>query len=71
MALETRCQTPGLKLTTVVGKRILSMSASLPFRLDIDEQEAENLEKNLHNVIELTLKPYFMRHQETCEETEE
>jgi hypothetical protein len=67
MALETKCQTPGLVLRTVIGKRIVYVSASLPFRLDIDEEEAKVLEKNLHNVLELTLRPYFMKHQETPE----
>jgi hypothetical protein len=64
MALETKCQTPGLNLRTVIGKRIVYMSATLPFRLDIDEEEAKILEKNLHNMLELILKPYFTQQQE-------
>ena len=70
MALETKCQTPGLELRTMIGKRILSISATLPFRLDIDDTEAEVLEKNLHNMLELVLKPYFNKQQSVIDELE-
>ena len=53
MALETKCQTPGLEMRSVIGKRIVSFTVKMPFRMDLDEEEATLLEKNIHNAVEM------------------
>jgi hypothetical protein len=63
MAIETKCQTPGTDFHTTIGKRVIGMTVVLPFRLDIDEEEAEVLYANLHNVIELVLTKYFPKNE--------
>ena len=40
---------------------LVSMEAMLPFRLDLSEEEAEELETLLHNQFELVLSRYFNR----------
>ena len=67
MANSTRCLTPGTYFgfrMTKMNRRnkeisLVSMEAMLPFRLDLSEEEAEELETLLHNQFELVLTRYF------------
>lgn len=58
-ALETECQTPGAIYDTEIGPKDVKVDVKLPGELDLDEDQAELLEKNLHNVVELALAPHF------------
>jgi len=58
-ALETECQTPGAVYDTEIGPKDVKVDVKLPGELDLDEDQAELLEKNLHNVVELALAPHF------------
>ena len=59
MALETKCLTPNAVFHTNIGTKYITARVVLPFELNINEKEAEILEKLLHNQIELVLRPYF------------
>ena len=59
MALETKCLTPEAVFHTNIGTKYITTRVVLPFELKIKEDEAEILEKLLHNQIELVLRPYF------------
>lgn len=59
MALPTRCQTPGAEFFTSIGKTFIEIAVELPFDLALDQLQAEELDTNLHNAVELVLAPYF------------
>ena len=59
MALETRCLTPDAKFHTYIGERLIAIDVELPFKLDLNEQDATLLEKLIHNQLELVLRSYF------------
>ena len=59
MALETRCLTPDANFSTFISVRNIVTKVNLPFELEIDEGEAEILEKLIHNQLELVLRSYF------------
>jgi hypothetical protein len=59
MALPTACQTPGTKFRTRISPRAVEVRADLPHALDLTECQAEMLEANLHNAVELVLALYF------------
>lgn len=67
MARETPCQTPGVIYNVSIydltrqesPKTVVDTSTILPFVLDLSEEEAELLEDNIHNALELVLRPYF------------
>ena len=67
MALETKCLTPGAQFHTNVGTEYITVSVDVPpgTLKDLTKEEAELLEKLLHNQIELVLRPYFMRAKHT------
>ena len=58
-ALETKCQTPDVIFNIHIADQNIDINLQLPKSLDIDEVEAELLEKNLHNALELVLAKYF------------
>jgi len=58
-ALETECQTPDAVYDTEITPKDVKVDVKLPHELDLDEGQAELLEKNLHNVVELVLAPHF------------
>ena len=60
MALETKCLTPDAMFHTNIGTQYINMRVSLPFELKVSREEAEILERLLHNQIELVLRPYFV-----------
>jgi hypothetical protein len=59
MALKTRCQTPEAMFTIAISRTAVSVRAELPFGIDLTESQAELLEANLHNAVELALAPLF------------
>lgn len=60
-ALETDCQTNGAIYNTNISDNNIKIDIEIPFILDIDESEAELLEANIHNALELVLRPYFKK----------
>ena len=61
MALETKCLTPDTIFSTQIKPKSISLNVNLPFELDITKEEAEILERLIHNQIEITLRPYFSK----------
>lgn len=61
MATETPCQTPGAQFHIRIEDDLIDVLVDLPFEFtNMSEQEAEILEANLHNAVELVLAPYFV-----------
>ena len=42
-----------------INESDIEIKLNLPFNLDLDESEAELLEKNIHNSLELVMSKYF------------
>jgi len=63
MAKETKCMTDGAVYTTIMNPKMVSVSVKMPFLLILSEEEAEQLQDNLHNAIELVLAPHFLRNK--------
>lgn len=59
MAIETPCQTSGVQFHTWISGRVIECKVELPMELYLTEEEADILEANLHNVLELVLARYF------------
>ena len=55
MALETNCLTSGCTYHTYVGETLVNVCVEFPARLDLSEEEAEEVEKLLHNQVELVI----------------
>lgn len=64
MATETPCQTPGAQFHTGISGRQITVWIELPEALDLTEQQAQTLDANLHNALELVLAPYFTATEE-------
>lgn len=64
MANRTKCQTDGAVYSTTIKSKSVDIKVSIPFKLDISEEEAIILETNIHNVMEIVLKPYFLNYKE-------
>lgn len=58
-ALETPCQTPGVEYNINISENKINIEIDLQTSLNIDENEAEILEANIHNSIEVILSKYF------------
>lgn len=43
-----------------MGGNFIACSVDLPFNLKLSKDDAAELEANIHNALELALKPYFM-----------
>lgn len=63
MAIKTDCQTDGALYYISISDKKVFINVDLPFELNLDEKEAETLDANLHNVVEIVLKPYFDRNK--------
>lgn len=59
MAVGSVCQTPGALFHSSIQPRSISISVDLPIALVLSEGEAELLDANLHNALELVLARYF------------
>ena len=58
-AVETPCLTPGANFSTHIKPKEISMNVKFPKEINLSKKEAQLLEKNLHNAIELVLRYYF------------
>lgn len=59
MAVPTPCQTNGAMFSTHIEPLGITASVSFGRVIDLTEKEAEILEANIHNVLELVLVPYY------------
>ncbi len=59
MAVKTICQTPGAVFHTTINKKTVSCTVDLPTPLNLTESQAQLLDSNIHNAMELVLAPYF------------
>lgn len=59
MALATPCQTPGGIFSVSLATRSVEVIVALPSALELTPEQAEILEANLHNTVELALAPFF------------
>ena len=55
----TKCLTSGAYFDTRIEPDRVSIAVEMPFSLDIDEDEAKELETLLHNAVELVMSRYF------------
>ena len=59
MANSTKCLTSGAWFHIGVSEDGITAKVDLPFKLDIDEEEARIIETLVHNQLELVLRSYF------------
>ena len=60
MANSTKCLTSGAIFHTHIKEDEIVTKITLPFNLDINEDEAEIIETLIHNSLETILRPYFL-----------
>jgi hypothetical protein len=60
-AIKTDCQTKGAIYKTDISEKNINIDIKIPFNINLDKTEAKLLEDNIHNALELVLKPYFMK----------
>ena len=60
MANQTPCQTPGSQFHTHISSKRIETTIDLPDSLNLTEAQAELLDINIHNALELALAPYFV-----------
>jgi ribosomal protein S18 acetylase RimI-like enzyme len=58
-AISTPCQTPEVNYDTVINDHQIGVTAEMPMPVNLDEQQAETLDRNLHNMMEMVLAPLF------------
>jgi hypothetical protein len=58
-AQETKCQTPDVVYNISISDEKISITLDLPKSIQLDEEEAELLESNIHNSLEIVLSKYF------------
>jgi len=58
-AIETECQTPDTKYKIKIKDKYVLVKIELPKELDLSDKEAELLEYNIHNSMELVFSKYF------------
>ena len=51
---------PGTKFMVTIGKRTVSFTGTLPFRLDLDSDELDHLEKTIQSLVCLAVRPYYL-----------
>jgi hypothetical protein len=59
MAYEAKCKTPGATYRTAIDPFFIGVEVVLPRPLYLTAEEAEQLELNLHNAVELALAPVY------------
>lgn len=59
MAREATCQTPDATYRIAIDPFFVSVEVTLPRPLYLDAKQAEQLERNLHNAVELALAPVY------------
>lgn len=60
MATETSCQTDGVVYHTHISNNQILVNVELHKLLNLTKEQAEVLDANIHNALELVLAPYFM-----------
>jgi hypothetical protein len=60
MAVTTACQTPGANISTHISPRGVTLHVEFGRWINLDENEAELLESNLHNAVEMVLAKYYL-----------
>jgi len=60
MAMLTECQTSGAQFHSYINEESVSVKVDFGKKLPLNEKEAELLETNLHNAIELVLARYYI-----------
>ena len=60
-SMETPCQTPNAVYNIEINDKSVKCSVDLPFKIDLSEEEAKELEINIHNAMELVLSKYFTK----------
>ena len=58
-AVKTPCQTPGAQFHTTISDSKVGLTVDLHKNLGLNESEATLLESNMHNAMELVLRPYY------------
>lgn len=58
-AIETECQTPDAVYNISIDTKSIDCKVDLPFDLELSDEEAAELEANIHNMLEITLGKYF------------
>ena len=71
MALETNCQTPGATFKVLIGPECLVACVEFGRDLDLSKDECQLLELNIHNALELVLRPYFLLNPRELKAAEE
>lgn len=59
MAMQTPCQTSGAVFSTRIAGDGISVDVDFGKRINLGEEEAELLEANIHNALELVLARYY------------
>ena len=67
MANPTKCLTNGAVFHTEIEDFNVATKVYLPFKLEINEEEAEVLETLIHNQLELVLRSYFIQNKKSSE----
>lgn len=61
MAIETPCQTPGAYFHTSIQEEAVVVAVNFARKISLSPEQAEILEANIHNAMELVLAPYFKK----------
>lgn len=56
---ESECQTPGANYTFETSDRSVTSTVTLPFKLDLTEEQVKKLENELHDALEQVFKQFF------------
>lgn len=61
MALPTPCQTNGAVFDTHISDVMMQITISFGKQIELTEDEAVELEVNVHNMIEIVLSKYYKK----------
>ena len=59
---ERDCLTPGAIYDMDIGSNVVGVKVRLPMNIDISEEEAIQLENEMHDALEAILSKYFRGH---------
>lgn len=59
MAMKTQCQTPDASFSMHLTSTYMDVSVDFGRSINLTQQQAELLEANIHNALELVLAPYY------------
>lgn len=58
---KTKCQTPGANYKFETSDKQVTSTVTLPFALDLSEDEVKKLEDELHDALEGVFKQFFKK----------